>query len=69
MRKSQEFGTSYINEVNLLPSDVTWIIIDRPKNFKFKAGDYIRIKIPAISIDEYHSFTISSAPENESIIN
>ena len=40
-------------------------MIARPKNFKFKAGDYIRIKIPVISLTEYHPFTISSAPENE----
>ncbi len=62
--KSKNFGLTYIKEVNLLPSGVTHLIIKRPKNFNFKAGDYVRIKIPVISRLEYHSFTISSAPEN-----
>ena len=36
-----------------------------PKQFKFKAGDYIKIKIPVICSTEYHPFTISCAPEKE----
>ena len=63
--KSKVLGFTYIKEVNLLPSGVTQLIIKRPKNFKFHAGDYIRIKVPVISLTEYHPFTISSAPETE----
>ena len=65
--KLKSYGLTFIKEVNLLPSDVVHLVIGRPKNFKFKAGDYIRIKIPIISLTEYHPFTISSAPENEGI--
>jgi predicted ferric reductase len=58
-------GLTFIKKVNLLPSEVTHLVIARPKKFKFKAGDYIKIKIPVICSTEYHPFTISSAPENE----
>ena len=37
--------------------------ISRPPGFKFKAGDYLFIKIPSLAKYEYHPFTISSAPE------
>jgi ferredoxin-NADP reductase len=63
--KLKNFGSTFIKEVNLLPSGVTHLVIFRPKYFKFKAGDYIHIQIPVISSTEYHPFTISSAPENE----
>jgi hypothetical protein len=62
--KSETLGATYIKEIDLLPSGVIHLIIKRPKNFQFKAGDYIKIKIPVISKNEFHAFTISSAPEN-----
>ena len=63
--KIEDYGLTYIKKVNLLPSSVIQLVIAKPKKFKFKAGDYIDIKIPVISSTEYHPFTISSAPENE----
>ncbi len=66
--KLNSYGSTFIKEVNLLPSGVTHLVISRPKHFKFQAGDYISIKIPVISLTEYHPFTISSAPENEGIV-
>ena len=63
--KLKNYGSTFIKEVNLLPSKVTHLVIARPKNFKYQTGDYIMIKIPVISLTEYHPFTISSAPENE----
>ena len=46
-------GKTYIKNVNLLASRVTHLIISRPKHFRFKAGDYIFIRIPAISVHEW----------------
>lgn len=57
-----------IVEVNLLSSRVTNLVISRPKTFKFKSGDYIFVKIPSIAKNEWHPFTISSAPEEKEII-
>jgi predicted ferric reductase len=61
--KSIRFGETCIKEVNLLSSNVTNLVITRPKNFKFKAGDYVFVNIPNIAKYEWHPFTISSAPE------
>ncbi len=60
---SQSYGETYIKDVNLLSSKVTHLVITRPKNFKFQSGDYMFIKIPKIARNEWHPFTISSAPE------
>ena len=67
--QSTNYGETYIKDVNLLSSNVTQLIITRPPNFKFRSGDYIFIKIPAIARFEWHPFTISSAPELKGTVN
>ena len=42
---------------------VTHLVIPRPANFRFLAGEYVNINIPEIAWAEWHPFTISSAPE------
>ncbi|NXR28416.1 NOX5 oxidase, partial [Cinclus mexicanus] len=42
---------------------VTHLVIQRPKSFRFQPGDYIYLNIPAIAAYEWHPFSISSAPE------
>ncbi|KAL3884563.1 hypothetical protein ACJMK2_024696 [Sinanodonta woodiana] len=61
--KKARHGNTYIEEVNLLPSKVTHLVIGRPANFNFQPGDYMLLQIPAIAAHEWHPFTISSAPE------
>ena len=56
-------GRTIIEEGIVLPSNVTNLVIKRPPNFHFNAGDWIFINIPRISRSEWHPFTISSAPE------
>ncbi|XP_077866627.1 NADPH oxidase 5-like [Saccoglossus kowalevskii] len=63
--KTARYGKTYIDEVNLLPSGVTHLVITRPTNFHYRPGDYIYIQIPAIAKYEWHPFTISSPPEQE----
>ncbi|NWW95556.1 NOX5 oxidase, partial [Rhynochetos jubatus] len=58
-------GGLRIVEVNLLPSKVTHLVIQRPQFFHYKPGDYIYLNIPAIATYEWHPFTISSAPEQQ----
>jgi len=65
---SKKFGETFIKEVNLLSSNVTNLVITRPKNFKYKAGDYVFVNIPIIAKHEWHPFTISSAPEQKGIL-
>ncbi|NXK93848.1 NOX5 oxidase, partial [Formicarius rufipectus] len=56
-------GGLHIVEVNLLPSKVTHLVIERPKSFRFKPGDFVYLNVPAIASYEWHPFSISSAPE------
>jgi len=42
--------------------DVTCIIFSKPLNFQYKSGQWIRIACPALQTNEYHPFTLSSAP-------
>ncbi|NWR81311.1 NOX5 oxidase, partial [Centropus unirufus] len=58
-------ATLRVVEVNLLPSKVTHLVIERPRFFHYKPGDYVYLNIPAIAAYEWHPFTISSAPEQQ----
>ncbi|XP_040425437.1 NADPH oxidase 5 [Cygnus olor] len=57
-----------IVEVNLLPSKVTHLVVQRPRSFRFRPGDYVYLNVPAIAAYEWHPFTISSAPEQQDTI-
>ncbi|KAM9181961.1 NADPH oxidase 5-like [Mergus octosetaceus] len=57
-----------IVEVNLLPSKVTHLVVQRPRSFRFRPGDYVYLNIPAVAAYEWHPFTISSAPEQQGTI-
>ncbi|XP_032089065.1 NADPH oxidase 5 [Thamnophis elegans] len=61
-------GGLYIVEVNLLPSKVTHLVIQRPPFFHYKPGDFVYLNIPVIARYEWHPFTISSAPEQPDTI-
>lgn len=52
-----------IQKMEVLPCGTTRLEIVKPRNFSFTAGEYVFIKIPALSKLEWHPFTISSAPE------
>uniref|UniRef100_A0A8B9UXL9 NADPH oxidase 5 n=1 Tax=Anas zonorhyncha TaxID=75864 RepID=A0A8B9UXL9_9AVES len=58
----------HIVEVNLLPSKVTHLVVQRPRSFRFRPGDYVYLNVPAIAAYEWHPFTISSAPEQQGTI-
>ncbi|XP_048251238.1 NADPH oxidase 5-like [Haliotis rufescens] len=57
------YGNTFITEINLLPSQVTHLVITKPTSMKFRPGDYLFLQIPDIAKYEWHPFTISSAPE------
>ncbi|MCA0891825.1 ferric reductase-like transmembrane domain-containing protein [Microbulbifer agarilyticus] len=56
-----------ITDLKPLSERVTQVKFKRGKHFKFVPGDYIRIRIPAISRWEWHPFTLSAAPESNRI--
>nr|AXN93676.1 dual oxidase [Scylla paramamosain] len=51
-----------IISVAQLPSDVIRLEIRRPPNFNFRSGQWVKIASTGISGQEYHPFTLSSAP-------
>ena len=57
---------TYISKVIQHPSNVCEIQI-RKENFRPKAGQYIFLCCPEISLWQYHPFTLTSAPEEEYI--
>lgn len=48
--------------VTIYNIDVTCITFAKPPNFQYKCGQWIRIACPALGTNEYHPFTLSSAP-------
>nr|XP_054765174.1 NADPH oxidase 5-like [Lytechinus pictus] len=62
------FGIIHIQEGYVLPANVVHLVIQRPPNFKFHAGEYIYVNIPTIASHEWHPFTISSAPEQQEFL-
>ncbi|XP_033636875.1 NADPH oxidase 5-like [Asterias rubens] len=61
-------GRTFIKKAVVLPADVTLLIIPRPPKFKYHAGEYVHINIPEIAQNEWHPFTITSAPEQKEFI-
>lgn len=51
----------------LLPSDVLALKLEKPSGFSHHAGGYVYFKCPEVSAFEWHPFTISSAPEEETL--
>ncbi|XP_069683631.1 dual oxidase [Periplaneta americana] len=49
-------------ETELLPSDVIKIKFYRPPNFKYLSGQWVRLSCTAFRTEEFHSFTLTSAP-------
>ncbi|CAF1434112.1 unnamed protein product [Adineta steineri] len=66
-RYSTHTGRTYLNCVTIEQSNVISLNIHKPKNFIFKPGDYIKINMPQIAPYEFHPFTISNAPEDNSL--
>ena len=50
-----------------LRSGVTRLELEKPKDFRAGPGDYVFLRIPSIAHREWHPFTISSAPERDSL--
>jgi NADPH oxidase 5 len=64
VRASASSEPTRLLEARILPSGVTRLDIARPHGFAYRSGDYVFIRIPAISRHEWHPFTLTSAPED-----
>ncbi|XP_064597557.1 LOW QUALITY PROTEIN: dual oxidase-like [Liolophura sinensis] len=50
-----------------LPSDVTMIEFKRPPRFEYKSGQWVRVACLGQSPSEYHPFTLTSAPHEDTL--
>lgn len=53
--------------LDALRSGVTRLELEKPTGFRFGAGDYVFLRIPEIAKHEWHPFTLSSAPEKDTL--
>ncbi|XP_068459768.1 dual oxidase 2 isoform X3 [Clinocottus analis] len=51
----------------LLPSGVTHLEFKRPQGFVYRSGQWVRIACLMLDTDEYHPFTLTSAPHEETL--
>lgn len=49
------------------PTKVLNLVLRRPREFDYRAGQYAFIRIPSISNFQYHPFTLTSSPEEHTI--
>uniref|UniRef100_A0A8C6DK07 NAD(P)H oxidase (H2O2-forming) n=1 Tax=Moschus moschiferus TaxID=68415 RepID=A0A8C6DK07_MOSMO len=54
-------------KAQLLPSGVTHLEFQRPQGFEYKSGQWVRIACLALGTNEYHPFTLTSAPHEETL--
>lgn len=52
-------------KAEILPSAVTGLYFKRPANFDYKSGQWVRVACLKLSSEDYHPFTLSSAPHEE----
>ncbi|XP_077992197.1 dual oxidase 1-like [Glandiceps talaboti] len=56
-----------VTKVELLPSDVVYLEWKRPTDFTYKSGQWIKISSAALGENEYHPFTLTSAPHEDKL--
>ncbi|XP_055518481.1 dual oxidase 1 [Leucoraja erinacea] len=54
-------------KADLLPSGVTYLEFKRPQDFEYKSGQWVRIACLSLGTDEYHPFTLTSAPNEDTL--
>uniref|UniRef100_A0A6I8P7D8 NAD(P)H oxidase (H2O2-forming) n=1 Tax=Ornithorhynchus anatinus TaxID=9258 RepID=A0A6I8P7D8_ORNAN len=63
-RKKVEIG---VVKAELLPSGVTHLQFQRPQDFEYKSGQWVRIACLDLGTTEYHPFTLTSAPHEDTL--
>nr|XP_033776119.1 dual oxidase 1-like [Geotrypetes seraphini] len=63
-RKKKEIS---IIKAELLPSGVTHLRFQRPNDFDYKSGQWVKIACLALGTTEYHPFTLTTAPHEDSL--
>jgi len=53
--------------IRKLPGDIVEISFPKPASFEYEAGQYIMIAIPTLSVIQFHPFTMSSSPHQDTV--
>lgn len=59
------FYSPRILKVAIYPGNVLTFHVSKPRNFRYKSGQYIFVQCPAVSPFEWHPFSITSAPSDD----
>lgn len=51
----------------VLPEGVTHLEFKRPPGFVYRSGQWVRVACLVLGTDEYHPFTLTSAPHEENL--
>ncbi|KAJ4832374.1 hypothetical protein Tsubulata_022309 [Turnera subulata] len=62
--RSEDYSVKIL-KVSVLPGDVFSLVMSKPLGFKYKSGQYIFLRCPAVSPFEWHPFSITSAPGDD----
>ncbi|OCT87021.1 hypothetical protein XELAEV_18020714mg [Xenopus laevis] len=54
-------------DIQRLPSDVIHLEFQRPNDFDYKSGQWVRIACLDLGTDEYHPFTLTSSPHEDTL--
>jgi hypothetical protein len=68
LQRTKKRHLSVITKARVLPGGVTELQLRRPEGFVYQPGDYLYLKVPAVSRFEWHPFTISSNPEDKATL-
>ncbi|XP_075432016.1 dual oxidase 1-like isoform X2 [Ascaphus truei] len=63
-RKKTEIS---VTKAELLPSDVTHLRFQRPGDFEYKSGQWVKIACLTLGTNEYHAFTLTTAPHEDTL--
>ncbi|XP_071952320.1 dual oxidase 1-like [Antedon mediterranea] len=64
---SKKKVTLIVKRAELLPSNVTFLEFQRPSHFEYKSGQWVRLSCPGMGNTEYHPFTLTSAPHEDTL--
>ncbi|XP_041371604.1 dual oxidase 2-like [Gigantopelta aegis] len=56
-----------VKTAKMLPSGVTFLEFKRPLNFDYKSGQWVRVACLKLGKSEYHPFTLTSSPHEETL--
>lgn len=48
-------------------AEVTYLEFKRPQGFTYRSGQWVRVACLELGTDEYHPFTLTSAPHEENL--